>query len=293
MSVSTYRDNLILTYIQAYFFSADTLGNGFLFLLSMSTKLSTESREYMGKQGYIKLHRQIQECWLYDEKPFCFMSAWIDLLLRASHKDTKIYIDGNLEDVPKGTFVTSILKLSESWGWDRKKTTKFLDTLEKDNMIVRKSSTHRTTITIVNYGLYQDSGATEGQPLPQPLPQTMDNDRATEGQPLPTIKNEKNVKECNKNDKEDKYRGDYFPLDEKLNQAFKDFMKMRKQIKKPMSDRAVTMAINKINNLSNGDNDLAVKLIEQSIMKCWQDIYPLQNNNTNSQGNIFDQLKNC
>ena len=60
----------------------------------------------------------------------------------------------------------------------------FLKVLESDGMVVTKATTHRTTITLVNYGLYQDIGTTDRtttsptttptapQPLPQPLPIT-------------------------------------------------------------------------------------------------------------------------
>ena len=45
-------------------------------------------------QGYIKIHRKIQECWLWQDK-FSKGQAWIDLLLRANHKDNKIVSNSN------------------------------------------------------------------------------------------------------------------------------------------------------------------------------------------------------
>lgn len=64
----------------------------------------------------------------------------------------------------------------------------------------------------------------------------------------------------------------YFPLDQQLDDAFKEFIKMRKKIKKPMTDRAISMMINKINKL--GDNNKAIDCLNDSILHCWQDIYP-------------------
>lgn len=250
----------------------------------------------MSKQGYIKLHRQLQDCWIWNNEKFSMGQAWVDLLLRASHKDTKIYIDGVLEDIPRGTFVTSIAKLSDAWKWDRKKTTKFLDLLENDKMITRVSTTHRTTVTIENYGIYQDLWITEGQqepqPLPQQIPQPLDNDGITEGQPLPTINNDNNVKECKriyKNEKNEKKIEAYFPMDEKLNEAFLAFLDMRKKIKKPATDKAIKLLINKLNKMSGGNNDLAIQIIEQSIVNSWQDLYELKSNNKNS--NISNRVK--
>ena len=72
----------------------------------------------------------------------------------------------------------------------------------------------------------------------------------------------------------------YYPNDEKLNQAFLDFMKMRKSIKKPMTDRAITRAMNSLQKLAGNDNDLAIKILEQSIFHCWQDLYELKEDNS-------------
>lgn len=84
---------------------------------------------------------------------------------------------------------------------------------------------------------------------------------------------DKNKIREDKEDKKEKKTNTYFPHDEKLNQSFLDFMEMRKKIKAPMTERAITMAINKINK---HDNDTAIKMLENSIMNNWKDIYPLK-----------------
>lgn len=53
-----------------------------------------------------------------------------------------------------------------------------------------------------------------------------------------------------KNKKTSKGDKIYFPNDESLNQAFWDYLEMRKQIKKTMTDRAVELAIKKLEKLS-------------------------------------------
>ena len=77
-----------------------------------------------------------------------------------------------------------------------------------------------------------------------------------------------------------KAQAPWYPADEKLNQAFCDFVAMRKSIKKPMTERAVTMAINKLNKLATTsgvfDNDKAIAILEQSIFHSWQDLYELK-----------------
>lgn len=80
----------------------------------------------------------------------------------------------------------------------------------------------------------------------------------------------------------------YFPNDKSLNQAFLDYLEMRKRIKKPMTDRAIELAIRKLKELStlpfsdSIDNDLAIKILNQSIMNSWLGIFPLREQKTGS-----------
>ena len=68
----------------------------------------------------------------------------------------------------------------------------------------------------------------------------------------------------------------YYPNDEELNKAFIDYMAMRKTIKKPMSDRAIELAMKKLETLSGGDNDKAIEILNQSVMNSWQGLFELK-----------------
>ncbi|WP_042454620.1 hypothetical protein [Neobacillus dielmonensis] len=138
-------------------------------------------------QGWIKLHRQIQDHWLYKEKRiFSKYEAWIDLLMMASHKDTKFIHGNELIELERGSFVTSELKLMDRWKWGKSKLRGFLEILEKDGMIVKKSDHKKTMITICKYSVYHDS-ETKNRPK-------VDYEQ-TVGRPLAdTIKNVKNDK---------------------------------------------------------------------------------------------------
>lgn len=111
--------------------------------------------------GWQKVYRDITSHWLWEDKPFSRGQAFIDLLLMVNHQDKKILFNGDLIEVKRGSKITSLRKLSEEWGWSTKKTKKFLELLEKDNMITVKSDNKKTLITVENYSLYQDSGNTE------------------------------------------------------------------------------------------------------------------------------------
>lgn len=104
------------------------------------------------------MHRKVLDHPLYKEKrTFSKFEAWVDLLLLANHKNNKFILGNELIEVEKGSFVTSEMKLMERWGWGKSKLRGFLDMLEKDEMIVKKSDRKKTTITICNYCVYQGS----------------------------------------------------------------------------------------------------------------------------------------
>ena len=63
--------------------------------------------------------------------------------------------------------------------------------------------------------------------------------------------------------------------DPELNEAIHEYIKFRKGIKSPMTDRAITLTINRLNTLSH-DKDEQIKIINQSIMRGWKSVYPLE-----------------
>lgn len=163
----------------------------------------------MSLQGYIKLHRKIKDCWLWDGKPFDKRSAWIDLLLSASHQDTKFLLGNELIEIKRGMFVTSELKLMNRWGWSKSKVRAFLKVLENDSMIEVFTDKKKTTINIVNYDLYQDSETTKE---PQ-----KDHEETTKRPQKDTINNEKNEK----NEKNNIYSSIVSYLNEKAGTNYK------------------------------------------------------------------------
>ena len=86
----------------------------------------------------------------------------------------------------------------------------------------------------------------------------------------------------------------YFPQNEELDNAFQEFLTMRKNIKKPIStQQAITRMLNKIEKLSGGDDDLAIKIINQSTDHCWQDVYALKENSGSSPKTVFDEWRDA
>lgn len=107
-------------------------------------------------KGWISLHRQIMDHWLYKEKRvFSRYEAWLDIVMLASHDDTTFVHGNEVVAVERGEFITSELKLMERWGWSKSKVRSFLDVLQKDRMLDRKTDSKKTALKVHNYAVYQ------------------------------------------------------------------------------------------------------------------------------------------
>jgi hypothetical protein len=182
----------------------------------------------LSQQGFIKLYRKVQEHWIYDEKrKFSKFEAWVDMLMMANHKDNKFVLGNELVEVKKGSFITSELKLMERWDWGKAKLRAFLEMLEKDEMIVKKSDRKKTTITICNYCIYHDYETTN-------RPQS-DHEQTDSRPQSDTNKNVKNVKNV-KNDKKNKYA-------EFVSMTLEEFEKLKEEF----GEQGATDRIDKLN----------------------------------------------
>lgn len=251
--------------------------------------------------GWIKLHRKILDCFIWQDKPYDKARAWIDLLLLAMHHDKKMLIDDEIVIIRRGEFMTSIVKLADRWGWSRNKVMRYLDMLESEHMLNTKRTPKGTLVSIIKYDVYQlgdignetpyetTNGTTDETPNGTTDGTTDDTTDETQNKNIKNVKNEKNDKKVRKEPVV------YYPNDELLNNAFKEFLTMRNKIKKPIAtQQALTRMMNKIEKLSGGDNDLAVKILNQSTDHCWQDVYELKTdsggNRTGSSGIDWDNV---
>lgn len=225
-------------------------------------------------QGWICLHRSLTEHWLWQcDEPFDKRSAWVDLLMLANHEERKAEYKGKLVICKRGNIDRSMLWLANRWHWDRRKVKRFLQMLESDGMVSFDGTTDGTTITIENYEKYQDVLTKNGTTKRTTKGTT---DGTTHGTTHSTTHGttNNNDKQCNNNDKQ--CNNKYIGLSPELVDTLREFEAMRKSIKKPMSDRARSMLINKLTKLAGDDTELKIRILEQSIYHSWQDIYALK-----------------
>lgn len=79
---------------------------------------------------------------------------------------------------------------------------------------------------------------------------------------------------------------DWLPLD-----AWNGWIEMRKQIKKPPSERAISMAIKKLETLAEQGHDPA-KVLDQSTMSSWTDLYPVKKDNNSNGKRAYNTQSN-
>lgn len=136
-------------------------------------------------KGFVYIWRDFQSHPFWNEKPFTRAQAWIDLILLANHEDVKTFKDGCIQLFKRGTINRSLYSLAERWGWDRKKVRSFLKLLETEKMATTVRTTRGTTITLVNYDVYQNNRTT-------PSPTDGTTPSPTVGLVLPTNNNDNN-----------------------------------------------------------------------------------------------------
>ena len=217
--------------------------------------------------GWISLHRQLQEHWLWEDKPFTKGQAWIDMLLLANHADKRFLLGNELVEVKAGSFITSELKLMERWGWSKTKVRNFLALLQEDKMIVKKTDSKKTAITIENYSFY--SNCETAKELQK------NHKRTTKELQKNTNNNVNNDNNVNNNI--------YIGVPADLKEAFMDFATMRKKIKKPItSKQTVTRILNKLDKLA-ATTEEKIAILNRSVDRCWQDVYELKGEKPNGQ----------
>ena len=161
-------------------------------------------------------------------------------------------------------FVTQRM-LMERWKWGNTKVRNFIDYLVDGEICKPKTNQEtnqkQTRVFIVNSEFLS-------------LPQTKNKPRNK-----PKTNQEKAELEKGQSVKKEQV---YYPNDELLDSAFKEFLVMRNKIKKPIATKqTLTRMMNKIEKLSGGDNDLAIKILNQSTDYCWQDVYELKEDKQN------------
>jgi len=122
--------------------------------------------------GWIKLHRKMTEWeWYTDHNTFIL---FMHLLLTVNYEDSRY----RGHDVPRGSRVAGLNRLSEETGLSFQKLRTVIDKLKSTGEITVKSTNKFSIITICNFDKYQDREDGDQQAKQQPDQQTS-NKRVT------------------------------------------------------------------------------------------------------------------
>ena len=96
-----------------------------------------ETRVFL-PEGWICLHRRIQQNSLWYRERFTPGQAWVDLLLSAAYKRHTVQLKRSsvVLVIERGQILTSQAKLAVLWRWDRKTIRAFLRGLERARMLL-------------------------------------------------------------------------------------------------------------------------------------------------------------
>lgn len=115
-------------------------------------------------KGWIKLHRQLMDNELWNEKPYDRTHAWIDMIFMANIEDKDMLLRHlyNSVRIERGSFFTSYRHLADRWGWSVNKVKRYLDYLAVHQMVTLSGTPNGTLVCLVKYGVYQDKRNTDG-----------------------------------------------------------------------------------------------------------------------------------
>lgn len=242
--------------------------------------------------SYIKIDRKIIDWEWYGDINTCRL--FFHMLLKANWRDAKF----QGEDVPRGSFISSVRKLSEETGLTEREVRTAISHLKTTHEVTGKSHTKYTVFTIKNYCLYQ-SGDTQNDRQTTDERQTNDmlttNKRQTNDKRTTTIEEIKNLKkeeekEGKKKDKKSSTGEDMgqlflrlapgYPLSDPVTEKIHDWLKYKAERKDTYREQGMKSLLTTISKYVSqyGDGNVT-NLIDECMASGWAGI-------------IWDRLEN-
>ena len=200
----------------------------------------------------------------------------------------------NIEKLEDGFFYSTVENIKENTTLSRKQQTRAMNTLEEKGIVtaVLKGIPAKRYVRI-----------NEDSILPYLLDKFVPNGLTSSSQtdelvsPKRTINNNNNnnnKQESKKESIKERKHSGYDEIlatiaDDNLRDTYLEYIKMRKMIKAPMTDRALQMLINKVEQLEPGNTERQKLLLDTAILNNWKSVYPLKDNQTRSYGRTAEE----
>lgn len=243
-------------------------------------------------EGWIKVHRKLVDWEWYND--INVKVVFLHLLLTANHKEKQ----WKGQTILRGQKLTSIEHLADDVGLTIQQTRTALKKLKSTHEITIKTTNKNTLITIEKFNNYQFEIDEDNKQNNKQFNNLITNNQQTNNKQITTNKNEKNDNNDNIKKEKNKKRKTFEEVlaenncSEELESSIRDFIDMRKTIKKPMTLKALELLFKNLEKLTNLEEE-KIAILNQSIEHGWQTVYPLKTNNmrNSSKGEIKEEEK--
>jgi hypothetical protein len=222
----------------------------------------------MDNNGWIKIHRKLLE-WEWADEPD-MVALWIHLLLNANFEETKWHG----MSIPRGAFLTTQSELCHKTGLSRRSLRTCLDRLKSTNEVTIETTKLYSIITICKYDSYQLA-----KDAPRPSERPTGDQRPTNDRPTILIEEDKELKE-----EEEYFDGlkiDIKRYGEDWEKLIRQWMYYKYASGNPYKTQAsVNLMVKQLTDLSGGDFETALKIIEQSMANNWAGLFALKDQPT-------------
>jgi len=121
----------------------------------------------MTELGVFAVDRGIFDHPLFDDgKPLSRLEAWLWLIKEASWKPRDYRMNSATIPLERGQLTHSVRYMAAAWRWSKSRVDRFIDLLEREQMVRRKTGTSSGTavlvLTICNFDVYQRVGLPSG-----------------------------------------------------------------------------------------------------------------------------------
>lgn len=247
-------------------------------------------------------------------------ALFITLLSIANWREKKYDIYGEELILQPGQLIISYVELAKltGKGVSVRNVRTGIDRFEKLNFLTRQVTRRGTLITIVNWRKYQDINY--GTDTPTDIELT--RDRHATDTPLTqdrhahkrTIKpcNQVTIKPSNQNttplpplgerregnktssvDEWEELITSFAGKNESLSGSLRTWVNMRKEMSKKRKEvfttQALKMGLKKLHNLSNGDETVALNIVNQSVELSWKSFYPINDSRRGKQEKTVEE----
>lgn len=219
-------------------------------------------------QGWIKLYRKSIESRVFQNEGL--WKVWTWCLLKVNHSTQWVSLKtgrGSIEvECKRGQFIFGRLAAAKELNMNATTVWKRMQKLKNMQNIDIKSNSQYSVITLLNMSTYQPDEIKSDSKSDQ---QVTSKEQASD-----TNKNEKNEKNEKKKDM-------YVKFTDLNMEAWNKWLSYKKQIKKNYkTENGERTKITELLNLSNNNQDLQMKIVEQSINEEYQGLFPLKKDNS-------------